>query len=83
MSEAQTLECSNLSGVPALRGFVPEYLSCHSWMIPLPHFLQSGLVSTPYISEVSSEGEIKSFIDKQKLEFSTTKSALQQMLKET
>ena len=52
-------------------------------MIPLPHFLQSGLVSTTYISEVSFEGEIKSFIDKQKLgEVSTTKPALQQMLKE-
>ena len=51
-------------------------------MIPLPHFLQSGLVFTAYISEASSEGEITSFIDKQKLrEFSTTKPALQQMLK--
>ena len=51
-------------------------------MIPLPHFLQSGLVFTAYIPEASSEGEIKSFIDKQKLrEFSTTKPALQQMLK--
>ena len=44
--------------------------------------LQPGLLYLPRIS-FRFDGEIKSFTDKQKLrEFSTTKPALQQMLKE-